>query len=75
MQKPTRYYITKDGDEPTLRSVSVAVERVPREERGDMPAPATAEMAASRDVDPRGHGVTQLVAGAIKKRTVRMSAK
>jgi hypothetical protein len=28
MQKPIRYYITKDGEEPTVRSVEVALENL-----------------------------------------------
>lgn len=75
MQKPTRYYITKDGDEPTLRSVSVAVERLPRDERADGSAAAPIDVVSHRDPDVRAHGVTQMVTGAIRKRTVRASAK
>ena len=46
MQEPIRYYITKRGDEPTVRSVKVA-QSAPEAEVGETPiADAAAEPKA-----------------------------
>jgi hypothetical protein len=67
-QKPIRYYITRNGDEPTVRSVAVALGQTERDERE---AGAAAEApAAPRETDTRRAGVTRLVKSAIKKQPV-----
>ena len=45
MQKPIRYYITTSGEEPTVRSVEVALGRVSRPESVDT-VPAAPSFAA-----------------------------
>jgi hypothetical protein len=67
MQKPTRYYITKSGEEPTVRSVLVEKPAVPvtfeEARRAQMvEANASAENAEQRRT------VKDLVQGAIQKR-------
>lgn len=70
MQQPIRYYITKSGDEPTVRSVKVA--------RVDERAPHRDEIVAGNTIDPspdstdRRSDVKRLVQGAIRKRVARI---
>ncbi len=69
MQKPIRYYITTSGEEPTVRSVEVALGRVSRPESVDT-VPAAPEPAETRaPVSPAV--VTRLVKDAIQKRPRR----
>jgi hypothetical protein len=70
MQEPIRYYITKTGEEPTVRSVKVALEAREIDERGDTPVDAAAPSAPAREV-LRPAGVKRLVEGAIKRRSPR----
>ncbi|MCC7022285.1 MAG: hypothetical protein IT338_05635 [Thermomicrobiales bacterium] len=67
MQQPIRYYITKSGDEPTVRSVKVA--RGEREVDFRADTPAVKEQAA-RAADAGGSrpGVTRLMRQAIRRR-------
>jgi hypothetical protein len=67
MQKPTRYYITKSGEEPTVRSVRVekpALNTTPDEIRS---AQAIENTAGVECVEQR-RTVKDLVQGAITKR-------
>jgi hypothetical protein len=69
MQQPIRYYITKSGEEPTVRSVKVArgvaddIERDEFSAKNQIEAPAVA-----RDEKGQRQSVKRLVQGAIKKR-------
>ena len=48
MQEPIRYYITKCGEEPTVRSVKVAVSPADLERPRDLEAPADESPAVPR---------------------------
>ena len=66
MQKPIRYYITKSGEEPTVRSVKVALNPVEREPRAEaIPAP---EKPSREQGWRRPHAVSRLVRGAIRRK-------
>lgn len=69
MQEPIRYYITKRGEEPTVRSVKVA-KGVPEGE--DPVAPSDDTMAESkapkRPAPAPARAVERLVKGAIRGR-------
>ena len=70
MQEPVRYYITKRGEEPTVRSVKVA-QGVPE---GDDPVTpsddaATESKTQERPVPTPANAVERLVKGAIRGRT------
>lgn len=67
MQQPVRYYITKSGDEPTVRSVKVALGRDLAEERADAKAIASAPNARLLEA-PVTSGVKRIVAKAMPKR-------
>jgi hypothetical protein len=71
MQKPVRYYITKSGDEPTVRSVAIALSPEERDGRQDGAAASSADVAGAREAEARRIGVTGRVKGAIKKRSDR----
>ena len=67
MQQPTRYYITKSGEEPTVRSVRVeqpesttALDEARR--------PTAAECHAAVESTEQRRTVKALVQGAIQKR-------
>jgi hypothetical protein len=70
MQEPIRYYITKRGDEPTVRSVKVA-QSAPEAEVGVAPsADAAAEpKAPERPAPAPARAVERLVKGAIRGRS------
>jgi hypothetical protein len=70
MQEPIRYYITKRGEEPTVRSVKVA-QSVPEDEDAVAPnADAAAEPKAPERATPApARAVEQLVKGAIRGRS------
>lgn len=70
MQQPIRYYITKSGDEPTVRSVKVALGATAAEERPESRAanPVASSMATQEAVVERS-GVKQIVRDVIRKRT------
>lgn len=67
VQKPVRYYITKSGDQPTVRSVAVALPVAERDARAEHGATAPAVVAAP-DGAERSGGVTSRVKSAIKRR-------
>jgi len=72
MQKPIRYYITKRGEEPTVRSVKVALsaaeaeDRVPRDANATDPA-VSAKRESLRRLD--GASVRRLVKHAVRRRS------
>jgi len=66
VQKPVRYYITKSGEEPTVRSVKVALNPVERETRAE--AIPAAEQPAREQGWRSPHAVSRLVKGAIRRR-------
>lgn len=67
--QPIRYYITKSGDEPTVRSVKVSLGATEVEERADTRAttPATAAPVAQEAAAESG-GVKRRVQDVIRKR-------
>jgi hypothetical protein len=70
MRKTIRYYITNAGEEPTVRSVRVAMSAADRADHVETAA------ANEREPDPVRYrmapsGVQRLVKGAISKRTGR----
>ena len=70
MQEPVRYYITKRGEEPTVRSVKVA-QSAPESEDHVVPgADVVAEpKAAERPTPAPAKAVERLVKGAIRGRS------
>jgi hypothetical protein len=72
MQEPIRYYITKRGEEPTVRSVKVAQsapegeDRVTPKEDGD-----TEPKASKRPVPAPARAVERLVKSAIRGRSAQ----
>ena len=67
MQQPTRYYITKSGEEPTVRSVRV--EQLAASAGCDEPRRATAaEATVTVECAEQRRTVKDLVQGAINKR-------
>lgn len=75
MQQPTRYYITRSGDEPTLRSVRIAqpqVERVRVSELDAAKADGKAVDAHENGENTLAHGtsVKERLQEAIRKRAV-----
>ena len=66
MQKPIRYYITKSGEEPTVRSVRVALgENEPRVEPETNAAPEAT--VAKRSAAAPATEVTRRVKDAIRR--------
>ena len=72
MQEPIRYYITKRGEEPTVRSVKVA-QSAPEAEVGETPIADTAAepRAPERSAHAPGRAVERLVKGAIRGRSLK----
>jgi hypothetical protein len=69
MQEPIRYYITKRGEEPTVRSVKVAQSAPEGEERVEPSADGAAEpKAPERPAPAPGRAVERLVKDAIRGR-------
>ena len=69
MQDPVRYYITKHGEEPTVRSVKVAKGVPEGEERVAPSADAAAEPETLEQPAPaRARAVKRLVTDAIRGR-------
>ena len=56
MQEPIRYYITKRGEEPTVRSVKVAQSAPEGEDRVTPKADATPSRRRRNDLLPRRPG-------------------
>jgi hypothetical protein len=69
MQDPVRYYITKRGEEPTVRSVKVAQSAPEDEDRVAPSADSTAEKAPERPAPTPARAVERLVRGAIRGRS------
>jgi hypothetical protein len=70
MQEPVRYYITKRGEEPTVRSVKVAQSAPEGEDRVAPSDDATTESnAPQRPVPTPARAVQRLVKGAIRGRS------
>ncbi len=70
MQDPVRYYITKRGEEPTVRSVKVAQDASEDEDRAAPSEEAAAEeKTAERPAPAPAKVVQRLVKGAIRGRT------
>ncbi len=68
MQEPTRYYITKRGEEPTVRSVKVA-QGVPEDEAPVARSEEAAEPTMPERPSPApARAVERLVKGAIRGR-------
>jgi hypothetical protein len=69
MQQPIRYYITKSGEEPTVRSVKVAREVPVPESRDDAATQREVErtVEGQQEATPR-ESVTHFVRGAIRRR-------
>jgi len=65
MQQPTRYYITKRGEEPTVRSVRVEQPAVALDEARRIQA---ADNAAAEESAEQRRSVKDLVQVAIQKR-------
>lgn len=70
MQQPIRYYITKSGDEPTVRSVKVALGATVPEERPEARAAnPVAPSATTQEAAVESGGVKQIVRDVIRRRT------
>jgi hypothetical protein len=70
MQDPVRYYITKRGEEPTVRSVKVAQSAPEGEDRVAPSDEASTEPnAPKRPASAPVKAVERLVKGAIRGRT------
>ena len=72
MQDPVRYYITKRGEEPTVRSVKVA-QSAPEDEDRVVPNadPAAESKAPKRSAPAPAKAVERLVKGAIRGRSAQ----
>jgi hypothetical protein len=72
MQERIRYYITKRGEEPTVRSVKVA-QRAPEDEGLVAPNadPAVESKAPERSTPAPARAVERLVRGAIRGRSAQ----
>ena len=69
MQEPIRYYITKSGEEPTVRSVKVAQRSPERDDQGATSAEAATEPnAPTRPTPTPARTVERLVKSAIRGR-------
>ena len=71
MQEPIRYYITKRGEEPTVRSVKVAQSAPEDEERVAPSADPSAEKTPERHAPAPARAVERLVKGAIRGRSAQ----
>ena len=72
MQKPIRYYITKDGEEPTVRSVEVALGAPAANDAGEIVAPSQTESTgAGRSVAVSVRGVKRLVKESVRRQAPR----
>lgn len=70
MQQPVRYYITKSGEEPTVRSVKVAQTAIVAKELSDLSeSPPNGEISApDRGAETPVQGVRGHVQEVIRKR-------
>ena len=70
MQEPIRYYITKSGEEPTVRSVKVAQSAPDGDDRVAPSADAATEpKTPERPTPAPARAVGRLVKGAIRGRS------
>jgi len=68
MQKPIRYYITKDGEEPTVRSVEVALGAPVVIDASDFVATTQSESSGTRrSMAGPVRGVGQLVKESVRR--------
>ena len=68
MQEPIRYYITKRGEDPTVRSVKVAQSAPEGDDRVAPSTDATEPTAPERPAPAPARAVERLVKGAIRGR-------
>jgi hypothetical protein len=74
LPKLTRYYITKSGDEPTLRSVKVAPGAIESDEKSIPTSALTSAAAvANQEMPPQSEDarVGRLVKNAIRRRSTK----
>jgi hypothetical protein len=69
MQKPIRYYITKSGEEPTVRSVRVALGAEDSRVEPETSAAVAESMVVDRHTPAPAAEVTRRVKDAIRRRT------
>ena len=69
MQDPVRYYITKRGEEPTVRSVKVAQSAPEDDDRAANPDSTVESEAPERSAPAPAKAVERLVKGAIRGRS------
>ena len=67
MQKPIRYYITKDGEEPTVRSVEVALGAPEVTDLGESFAAPPPEPSTHRSKVGSVRGVKRLVKESVRR--------
>ena len=69
MQERTRYYITKSGEEPTVRSVKVAKSSPEGDQPdGSSPEVVTTPKAPAKQTSAPARAVQRLVHGAVRGR-------
>ena len=71
MQKPIRYYITKDGEEPTVRSVEVALGAPEVIDLGESFAASQSEPSTHRSMAGSVRGVKRLVKESVRRQLPR----
>lgn len=72
MQKPIRYYITKDGEEPTVRSVEVALGTPEVTDAAEFATTSQPESSTSRrTVGGPVRGVKRLVKESVRRQLPR----
>lgn len=68
MQKPIRYYITKDGEEPTVRSVEVALGTPEAVDSSELVVPSQFESTSPRRTMAGSvRGVKRLVKESVRR--------
>src|SRR3954471_18778417 len=71
MQKPIRYYITKDGEEPTVRSVEVALGAPEVIDLDESFATSQSEPSTRRSMAGSVLGVKRLVKESVRRQLPR----
>lgn len=69
MRKPIRYYITKTGEEPTVRSVKVALAAAEATDLTKTTATTQVDPVTPSREAPRPIGVRRLVKSAMRRRS------